>query len=86
MNKYIVVSLLFLIWILFIHEYNLLFFANTKQEIRQLESQKNYYKEEIKKDSTNLYKIKNIKEDQEKFARERFLMKKEGEEIFIIKE
>ena len=40
----------------------------------------------LKKDSTELYNLKNNPEAQEKFAREKFLMKKDNEDIFIIKD
>lgn len=86
MNKYLITIFLFGIWVLFIHEYNLFFFKKKIKEKNQLESQKEFYKKEIKKDSLEIYKIENIKEEQEKFAREKFLMKKEEEEVFIIRE
>ena len=86
MNKYLITVFLFGIWIIFIHEYNLFFFKKKVKERTQLESQKDFYKTEIKRDSLELYKIENIKEEQEKFAREKFLMKKEQEEVFIIRE
>ena len=44
------------------------------------------YKEEIEKDSTKIYNLNNNPEEQERFARERFLMKKENEDLFIIRE
>ena len=86
MNKYLITIFLFGIWMLFIHEYNLLFFSKKVGEKSELEYQKEFYKNEIEQDSIELYKIQNIQEEQERFARERFLMKKEKEEIFIIRE
>ena len=41
---------------------------------------------EIKSDSTELSRLKNDSEKQEKFAREKFLMKKDNEDVFIIRE
>ena len=40
---------------------------------------------EIEKDSTELYHLQNTTEAQEKFAREKFLMRKENEDVFIIR-
>jgi hypothetical protein len=51
-----------------------------------LEEQKAFYISEIKSDSTELFNLKNDSEEQEKFAREKFKMKKENEDIFIIRE
>jgi len=41
---------------------------------------------EIKSDSTELSKLKNDSEEQERFAREKFLMKKDNEDVFIIRD
>ena len=50
-----------------------------------LKKQKEFYISKIKSDSTKLFKLKNDSEEQEKFAREKFLMKKDNEDIFIIR-
>ena len=57
-----------------------------KQELNQLKKQEEFYKSEIEKDSTMLYNLNNDAQEQERFARERFLMKKENEDLFIIRE
>ena len=57
-----------------------------KKEIKQLKKQEEFYRSEIKQDSTMLYNLNNNAEEQERFARERFLMKKENEDLFIVRE
>jgi len=52
-------------------------------DIDALEDNKNFYIEEIKKDNTFIEKMKDSLE-QEKFAREKYYLKKENEDIFII--
>ncbi|MEC7646545.1 MAG: septum formation initiator family protein [Bacteroidota bacterium] len=84
-NKYIITLLFFTFWILFIDDYNLIKQYQLQKDIEQLEKKKAYYLYEIEKDSTELYHLKNTQEAQEKFAREKFLMKKENEDIFIIR-
>tara|TARA_B100001287_G_C22685612_1_gene533364 strand:- start:4244 stop:4558 length:315 start_codon:yes stop_codon:yes gene_type:complete len=85
-NKYIITIILFVIWILFLDDYNLVNQYKIKKKIETLKLQKSFYESEIKKDSTELYNLKNNPEAQEKFAREKFLMKKDNEDIFIIKD
>ena len=47
------------------------------------EDNKKYYQDEIRKDSENIKKLKNP--DQiEKYAREKYYMKRESEDIYII--
>lgn len=56
-----------------------------KQKITELEAQKEYYRQKITEDSTVL---ENLKNDQflEQFAREHYLMKRDNETIYLIKE
>lgn len=57
-----------------------------KQQINKLEQRKIYYKKEIEKDRKAIKDMESDPDNLEKYARERFLMKKKDEEIFIIKE
>jgi cell division protein FtsB len=85
-NKYILTILFFIFWIIFLDDYNLIKQNQLQKEVEELENQKNYYTTQIKKDSTELYNLKNTAEQQEKFAREKFLMKKDNEEVFILRD
>ena len=85
-NKYLILFLLFILWVIFIDDYNLINQSKIKNTVDDLKSQKEFYITEIKSDSTELYKLQNDSAEQERFAREKFLMKKENEDIFIIRE
>jgi len=54
-------------------------------EIRDLKGQIEYYKNKSEEDSLKLTELKSNKENIEKFARENYMMKKENEEVFVIK-
>ena len=84
-NKYILALVLFAFWIILIDDYNLVKQYQLQKEVNELEAQRSYYISEIKKDSIELYHLQNTKKVQERFAREKFLMKKDNEDIFIIK-
>ena len=85
-NKYLILFLLFILWVVFIDDYNLINQSKIKNTVDDLKSQKEFYITEIKSDSIELYKLQNDPAEQERFAREKFLMKKENEDIFIIRE
>ena len=85
-NKYLILLLLFIFWIVFLDDYNLINQNKMKNNVDDLKEQKEFYISEIKSDSTELSNLKNDSEEQEKFAREKFLMKKDNEDIFIIRE
>tara|TARA_B100000287_G_C20518360_1_gene735891 strand:+ start:475 stop:780 length:306 start_codon:yes stop_codon:yes gene_type:complete len=84
-NKYVILILLFIAWIIFLDDYNLIKQNKMKKRVDALKKQKEFYITEKRKDSTNLLKLKNDSIYQEKFAREKFLMKKDNEDIFIIR-
>ncbi len=83
-NKYILSLLLFLVWVLFFDSNNLIDRYIEHRNIRQLNKDKQYFKERIRKDSLRLNELKTDRENLEKFAREQYLMKRENEDIFII--
>ena len=82
-NRYILVLIFFLIWMLFLDNYSYLEHRVLNQEIDEIEDNIDYYKSEIKKDSASIKHIKN-NDRVEKFAREKYYMKRENEDIYII--
>jgi cell division protein FtsB len=85
-NKYVITGILFLIWLLFFDRNDLVSQYKSRNELRKLEEEKKFFIEEIKKDNENLTDLKTNPKTLEKFAREKYLMKKDNEEIFVIVE
>ena len=83
-NKFVLVTLALLIWVAFFDSNNWIKQLRLKSEINDLEEQKEYYINQIKKDSIALFDLTNNQETQEKFAREKYLMKKENEDVIVI--
>ena len=83
-NKFILVTLILFVWVAFFDSNNWIKQAKLKSEIKDLKEQKNYYQDEIEKDSVALFDLTNNQETQEKFAREKYLMKKENEDVIVI--
>ena len=82
-NRYVWVILFFGVWMLFLDTYSYFDHRILDHEINELENNKKYYQEEIKKDQNNIKLLKNP--DQiEKYAREKYYMKKDSEDIYII--
>ena len=84
-NKYLIAIVLFIVWITFFDNFNLIKQSKIKKDINQLEENKKFYIQEITKDSSEYYDLLNDAEKREKFAREKFLMKKEDEDVYIIR-
>lgn len=82
-NRYFIVSLFFIVWILFVDNYSLFAHRELDKEIDELEDNKEYYKQEIAKDKEQIKKLKNAWEI-EKYAREKYYMKRDSEDIYIV--
>jgi cell division protein FtsB len=83
-NKYTLTLIVFLGWLAFFDQNNLVDRVQNLNQFHQLEKDKIYYTNKIKQDSTRLEELKTDKANLEKFAREQYLMKKKNEDIFII--
>lgn len=83
-NFYVVTGTCFVIWLTFLDSNDLISRFKMGAKLRSLQNEKEYYQEkvmEVEKDRTELMTNKELLE---KFAREKYLMKKETEDIFII--
>ena len=85
-NKYLLAGVFFVVWMLFFDQRDFFQQRERKAELQKLEAKKKYYLEEISKTKQELQDIQSNPAALEKFARERYLMKKEGEDIFIIED
>ena len=82
-NTYILVLTLFVIWMAFFDTNSLMIHLELRKEVRKLERQREFLMEEIQRDREILEKMSDQGE-LERLAREKYYMKKEKEEIFLI--
>ncbi|WP_445455348.1 FtsB family cell division protein [Flavobacterium sp. HNIBRBA15423] len=82
-NRYVIVSAFFIVWMLILDNNSQIEHRVLNKQIEELEDNIDYYQTEIRKDSIRIKKLKNP--DQiEKYAREKYYMKRENEDIYII--
>jgi len=82
-NIFLIISLAFVVWMLFFDSNSLIIHNELNTEIEALKNEKEYYKKEINKDNKAIKELK--KEDGlEKFAREEYYMKRDNEDIYLI--
>ena len=82
-NKYVIILLLFVVWMLFFDENSFINHRELDEEIDKLEKSNEYYREQIEEDKKLIDNL-NDPDSLEKYAREEYKMKKENEEIFLI--
>lgn|SRR5210317_1143254 len=82
-TTYGIIILLFVIWMVFFDTNSFFIHKELNDDIKALEENKEFYEKEIKEDNSFIQKMQDSNEV-EKFAREKYYLKKENEEIFII--
>ena len=83
-NKYTLIALFFLVWMTFFDRNDFISQYSYRQELKKLESDKEYYQSEIEKNKKEAHELMSDPDNLEKFAREKYLMKKSDEDIFLI--
>jgi cell division protein FtsB len=82
-NIFVIILIPFIIWMLFFDENSYLVHRKFNKEIQDLEKTITFYEKNIAEDKETIKKLQDSLE-LEKFAREKYLMKKENEDIYII--
>ena len=80
---FVLIFVVFAIWMVFFDANSWFIHHELNSEIDDLEEEKDYYKKGIEKDRKEIKELSN-EEGVERLAREKYYMKKENEEIFII--
>ncbi|HYK76145.1 MAG TPA: septum formation initiator family protein [Daejeonella sp.] len=83
-NKYFLVTTAFVVWMLFFDRNDLISQYNYRSQVKKLQTEKEFYIRETEKAKTDLEELSTNKEKLEKFAREKYLMKKDNEDVFVI--
>ncbi|MBC7830044.1 MAG: septum formation initiator family protein [Chitinophagaceae bacterium] len=86
-NKYLLSLTVFAVWMIFFDTQDIIttHFKLTN-ELRQLEKSRNYYLDQIETTKKELEQLKSDPATLEKYAREKYRMKKDNEDLFIVSE
>jgi cell division protein FtsB len=85
-NRYLLVGVVFVVWMLFLDDNSFLFHKKLDRELNELEEAEEYYLEEIENDQALIIELDSNPEALEGIAREEYHMKKDKEDVYIIKE
>ena len=84
-NKYLLTGVGFSVWILFFDNRDFVTsHFREKGELQKLEKSKEYYEEQIAATKQELEQLKSNPAVLEKYAREKYLMKRDNEDLFVI--
>ena len=77
----------FAAWMLFFDERDLITtYIKQPQELKKLKQSSKFYQDEITATKTELDQLKSNPSAIEKYAREKYLMKRDNEDLFLIRE
>ena len=85
-NKYLISFAVFCAIIFFFDKNDVFTQLNRRHELKQLQQSKEYYTTRISLERKELEQLKTDPATLEKYAREKYLMKRENEDLFIIPE
>ena len=85
-NKYFIAFAAFCVVILFLDKNDIFTQLERRRELRKLEKSRDYYKSQISAERKELEALKNNPATLEKYAREKYLMKRDNEDLFLVPE
>ena len=83
-NKYFLSVAAFIVWMLFFDKNDMLAQYEYKTEVSKLQEEKDFYVKEIAQVKKDLSELSTNLSMAEKFAREKYFMKKDNEDVFVI--
>ena len=82
-NKYFLTMVGIIVWLLFFDKNDVFSQYELIKTCNKLRKEKSYYIAEIENNKTNLNELKTNKKSLETFSREKYLMKRDNEDIFV---
>jgi len=83
-NKFVITLVLFFVWMIFFDKNNILTQIELRRNLHQYQKEKQFYLQQIAADSEATYDLMSDSSHLEKFARERYYMKKDSEDVFLM--
>lgn len=83
-SYYIISAIVVLLWTFFFDSHSVISQYYLRRELATYEKDKAYYEDELARVTKEKEAVMGTDDALEKFAREKYLMKKEGETVFVI--
>ena len=82
-NKYFLTVIALIVWLAFFDKNDIFTQYELIEKCQKLEREKEYYLAEIDNNRKNLNELRTNKKSLETFSREKYLMKKDNEDVFV---
>ncbi|MFN8775253.1 MAG: FtsB family cell division protein [Flavobacteriales bacterium] len=85
-NKYALATVIFVFWIMFVNDIDVFYMIRSRLELRALTEEVEAMKRKNIEARQSLHDLSTNLATLERFARERYYMKRDNEEVFVFKE
>jgi cell division protein FtsB len=82
-NKYLITVVAMVVWLMFFDKNDVFTQRELIVKCEKLQKEKEYYLTEISSHRQQLHELKTNKKSLETFSREKYLMKKDNEDVFV---
>jgi cell division protein FtsB len=83
-NKFFLVTLAFVVWMIFFDRNDLFSQYQYHQQVKKLRVERDFYKAQTDQVNKELNELTTNPQQLEKFAREKYLMKKTNEDVYVV--
>lgn len=83
-NKFIIATVAFAVWMLFFDRHDVTTQYGYYSELKDLEAQRDFYVSEMERINKTVSDIHTNPEEVQRIARERYQMKKDNEDVFVV--
>ena len=83
-NKYIIAITAFIVLMLFLDHNDIFVQMDRQRQLKALLSSKQFYEQQIEQTKKNLADLQNNSAALEKYAREKFFLKRDNEDVFVV--
>ncbi len=83
-NKFFIVTIVFIVWVIFFAQYDLMSIKKQRQELNEMKEKIEYLHQEVVKLQNEKQLLENDSNTVERYAREKYFMKKDNEDVYMI--
>jgi len=83
-NKYIIAITAFIVLMMFLDHNDIFVQMDHQRQLKALLSSKKFYEQQIEQTKKNLADLQNNSAALEKYAREKYLLKRDNEDVFVV--
>ena len=83
-NKFLIITVIFVVWVFFFAQYDIISLRKQKAELKEMNEKINYLEKEVARLHDEKNALKNDSTTVEKYAREKYFMKADNEDVFML--